>query len=92
MWTELRGTVKRFVGTNGTPSLPKGASIIQIVAFGAGTVQMPDGAGGSVTFTIPAAGWYYRPQHLSTRTITGSDVVFGSTTSYFVEIFSPHGA
>lgn len=91
------GLVKLFAGSAGTPSLPKGAILIRVMAIGAAgaTVQMPDGNRGSITIPVPVAfpTVVHHDEHShGIRSITGADVIFTSTVSYVVEAYCPGGA
>lgn len=98
MWTELNANIKRFTGTSGTVTLPKGASIIKILAHAtsAGSVAFTDGVGGTVTVVLPASSqWFeYSPQHLACvagQTEGPLTAIFTSTDSYLLEAYSTTG-
>ncbi len=101
MWKEIVGNVKRFAGTSGTLTIPAGGHVIGISAHctSAGSMTIWDGAGGSVTVTIPAASWFvYDPKHLSTTSqgpnasAAQQQITFTTTDSYFVEVVIPSGS
>lgn len=93
MWHEITGPLKRYAGSSGTVTLPRGAKVISISAHAtsAGTLAMNDGVGGTITIPIPANTWFvYDPKHLGyvANAAFGANLnlVFASTDSYFVEV------
>lgn len=96
MWHELTGRTVRLAGVSGTPTIPKGAAIINLQALPGGTagsVTLPDGQGGTTTVTLPANsnGFNFDPKHTNCVTTSANQIVFTGTTSYFVEFMYTSG-
>jgi hypothetical protein len=86
-WQGIAGPVKRFSGTSGSITIPKGSMILHFVFQGGTCTGVPDGVGGSLTLTSPSnAPFYYDPMHLACVTPSDLLITFGGTTMYFVEI------
>lgn len=88
MWTGIRGKWSYLTGSSGMPTLPIGAQIIGISFSGAGGTCTINGGpsisvDGSNSFSI-------RFPHLLVVAKTAGALVFGSTTSYFVELVEPN--
>jgi hypothetical protein len=80
-WAYASGT-----GT-ATVTLPPGSIVLQIIV-GGGTLTIFGGA----TITAPAGGAALRFPHELVKSRTGkTDIVFSSSTEYFVEYFGPTG-
>lgn len=75
------GTWGYLAGVSGTATVPKGATLAQVVAFGAGTVSIF----GGTAIPIPAAGITLRFPHELAQATSSQDLVFSGTTGYFVE-------
>lgn len=88
MWAELRGKWAYVTGTNGTPSLPKGAQIIGIHATGAGGSFTING-GSAISIPATSNEFSIRFPHLLVVANTASALVFTSTATYFVEYVDP---
>lgn len=92
MWAELRGKWNYAAGANGTVTVPKGASVLQIIVEGAATATVTIFGGAAIpcASTAPRA---FRFNHLLAESKTGAtDIVFsGAVTSYFVEWTEPQG-
>ena len=99
MWSELVGTPKRWSATAGTFTGVSGTRILQI-GFVGGTLVLPTGDGTTTqTITGVASQWFWLQENhvnfiLGTGGGTGAQLqlVFGSTTSAFVEYLNPPGA
>lgn len=93
MWQELPGKTKRFAGTSGTVTVPKGCCILRATCHssGAATVTLPDGNGGDVTIPVASTGFSYEPEHLLCQVAADYSIVFTGTDGYFVEIYSSRG-
>jgi hypothetical protein len=97
MWHDLRGTPKRYSGTNGTVTIPNGVTVLQIHALASasgGTVQIFDDA---AAVTIPAnSGWWgVQFQHLLAvaNAVSGNTIVFSSNiAAYFIDTVDTTGA
>jgi hypothetical protein len=91
MWQEITGPVKRFAGTTGTVTVPKGASILHIVFAGGSCAGFPDGQGGVITITgTSGSGFDYDPDYVSPIP-SGATLTFSGTSTYFVDVMSPNG-
>jgi hypothetical protein len=98
MWHGLAGRVMRASGTSGTPTIPKGAVLINVQALQAGgggsITGFPDGTpSGTITITLAdgSNGFDYRAFHTNTTTSSANQLVFVATVEYFVEYMLPSG-
>lgn len=87
---QLFGTPGYLSGTAGTATIPAGASVLQIVTTGAGGATLS--IFGATAIPLPAAApYHFRYPHMLVQsknnvTTAGSqDLIFTSTTSYYVE-------
>lgn len=88
MWRELTGTRHYKAGSSGTVTIPSDAIVTKISARST--------AGGSVVIfggdSIPVVAtteWNYQAYHDAMRPSAGAaDIVFTTTSSYFVEYFT----
>jgi hypothetical protein len=85
--TTFNGPFKRFAGTTGSVSVPKGAVIVKLIFQGGTCTGMPDGQGANVTLTSPSnSAFQYNPIDEQCVAPANLTLTFGGSTMYFVEL------
>lgn len=89
-WTNLNGTMGYSAGASGTATIPKGASVLQIVAHSTagGTLTIFGGASIPIVANTPfSAAYRHRNWAAADNTVNAGtqDLVFSGTDSFYVE-------